>query len=83
MKMICIVCDMKLQSATCLKIWVENPSGALVRLGRETPATAYLCANQAGQRNVCREALKDGRTYLNDDECRRCHETGKILERVV
>ena len=80
----CVVCGAKINAATYLQIWVENSAGALVKLGRYTPAVAHLCASYQNQRNVCQEALDQGRTYLNDDEvAERCSSTGKILRKVI
>tara|TARA_R100000963_G_C4575883_1_gene58880 strand:+ start:372 stop:620 length:249 start_codon:yes stop_codon:yes gene_type:complete len=77
----CIICKRAINVGHSLNLWVENTRGSLVKLGNTTPAEAHLCASVYGRRNVCKEALNDGRTYLNDDEvAARCPKTAKITE---
>ena len=54
-----------------MRLWLENPQGSLVKIGGVTEPKyggIFLCVSQADMRNVCREALINGRVYLNDEE---------------
>lgn len=77
----CLICRRKIQAAHKMHVWVQNSNGSLVDLGNETSAEAYICASVYNRRNVCMEALNQGRVHLNDDEvAARCPKTAKITE---
>ena len=77
----CIVCDRKINASHQLKIWIENDKGMLVKISNSKPYEVYICACYSNRRNVCKEALNQGRQYLNDDAVlSRCSKTGKITE---